>query len=151
MTVCGPVDPEAIGVTMMHEHLLIDQSCNFWAPDAASLRGMMHAPVSVEMLSLLRRCPLSVTLDNLILHDEELAAEEVGWYYREGGQTIVDCTNIGIGLDPRALYHISRATGVHIVMGGGCYTENSHPPWVRDATLEDLTERFVRDVTIGVD
>jgi phosphotriesterase-related protein len=92
-----------------------------------------------------------VTLDNMKLGDEDVAVEEVAWYWKEGGQTIVDCTSIGIGRDPRVLYRVSRATNVHVVMGAGCYLENAHPSWVRDLTADELAELFVRDVTVGVD
>lgn len=151
MTVRGPVDPEEIGVTMMHEHLLIDLLYAFVPPKETSLLHLRHAPVSMELLSLLRRRPYSITLDNVLLADENVAAEELSYYYREGGQTVVDCTNIGLGRDPRALVRISRATGVHVVMGGGCYTEGSHPAWVRDATLDDLTALFLREIRFGVE
>lgn len=151
MTVLGPVDPEHVGVTMMHEHIVIDLSCNFVEPQDASVRALMRAPVTTDILWLLRRRPFSVTLDNMVIGDEELAAKEVGYYWNEGGETIVDCTSIGIGRDPRALYRVSRATGVHVVMGAGCYMENAHPPWVRDLDIEQLTQIFVRDVLVGVD
>jgi phosphotriesterase-related protein len=151
MTVRGPVDPEEVGVTMMHEHIVIDLSCNFVEPLEASIRAQMHDPVTPDKLWLLRRRPFSVTLDNMVLGDEELAIDEVGYYWREGGETIVDCTSIGIGRDPRTLYRVSRATNVHVVMCAGCYVENAHPDWVRDLDVDGLKELFVRDVMVGAE
>jgi len=151
MTVLGPVDPHEIGVTMMHEHLVVDLSCNFVEPTEATLRARMRSPVVPELLWLLRRRPFSVTLDNMILGDEEEAIREVGHYWREGGMTIVDCTSIGIGRDPHALRRISRASGLHVVMGAGCYVENAHPDWVRSFDVDSLKNLFVRDVMVGAE
>ena len=151
LTVRGPIDPYEVGPTLMHEHLLVDLSCNFVHPAEASTRSLLHAPVTMELLALLRRRPFSVTLDNMVLGDEELACEEVARFANEGGQTVVDATCIGIGRDPRALHRISRASNLHVVMGAGCYMENAHPDWVRDASVDQLTEIFTRDVTVGVE
>lgn len=151
MTVLGPVSPEEIGTTMIHEHLIVDLSCNFIEPVEASLRALRHAPVTMELLGLLRRRPFSVTLNNVIQGDEELAIDELGYYWQEGGQTVAECTSMGIGRDPRALYRISRATNVNVVMGCGVYTENAHPDFIREMTADDLAAMMVRDLTVGVD
>ena len=151
LTIRGPIDPAEVGPTLMHEHLMVDLSCNFVHPTDASCRSLLHAPVTIDMLALLRRRPFSVTLENMVLGDEALACEEVARFHDEGGQTVVDATCIGIGRDPRALHRISRASDLHVVMGAGCYMENSHPDWVRDASVEQLTEIFERDVTVGVE
>lgn len=151
MTVRGPVDPGEIGATMMHEHLILDLSCNFVHPTEASLRARVHDPVTMDMLGLLRRRPFSVTLDNMVLGDEGVACEEASLFSAEGGRTIVDATSLGIGRDPRALYRISHQTGLHVVMGAGCYLENAHPDWVKDMTVEQLEALFVRDVTVGAE
>ena len=151
LTIRGPIDPTEVGPTLMHEHLIVDLSCNFVHPADASARSHLHAPVTIEMLALLRRRPFSVTLDNMVLGDEALACEEVARFHDEGGQTVVDATCIGIGRDPRVLHRISRASDLHVVMGAGCYMENSHPDWVRDASVEQLTEIFARDVAVGVE
>jgi phosphotriesterase-related protein len=151
MTVLGPVDPEEVGVAMMHEHIVIDLSCNFVEPQEASMRARMHDPITPDMIWLLKRRPFSVTLDNMVLGDEEVAIEEIGYYWREGGETIVDCTSVGIGRDPLSLCRVSRATGVHVVMGAGCYVENAHPQWVREMDVEGLKEVFVHDVMVGAE
>lgn len=151
MTVQGPVPVDQFGVTIMHEHVLIDLSCVFWEPQLASLKGLRDAPVTIDMLGLLRRRPLSTTLDNLVLADEQMAIEEVGWYWKEGGDALVDCTSIGIGRDPRALLRVSRATNLNVVMGSGCYVERAHPSWVPDISLDELADLFAADLTVGVE
>ena len=62
-----------------------------------------------------------------------------------GGRTVVDPTNLGIGRDPSALQRISRRTVLHIVMEAGFYLEASHPPHVRDMSVETIAEQIARD------
>jgi phosphotriesterase-related protein len=120
MTVLGPIAPEEMGITLPHEHLLIDLYRVI--PD---YRG---------------------TLD-----DEDLAIEELMYFKRAGGTTLVDPTNIGLGRDPKALQRIARATGVHIIMGSGWYREIVYPPYVHEKTVNELADMIVRDLVEGVD
>src|SRR5438105_1019847 len=78
------------------------------------------------------------------------AIEEALAYRREGGQALVDPTNVGIARDPRALQRIARATGLHVVMGAGYYTEPSHPPDMGTRSEDAITAEIVRDLTLGV-
>ena len=68
-----------------------------------------------------------------------------------GGKTVVDPTNLGIGRDPSALQRISRRTGLNIVMGAGFYLEPSHPPYVKDMTVETIAEAIARDCGLSED
>jgi phosphotriesterase-related protein len=153
LTVLGPVPPEALGPTMTHEHLLVDLRAHWHEPETlpASMRARKHAPVTPDLLAELLRFPFTTTLDNLVLADEDIAVKELSYFQRAGGSAIVDLTSIGLARDARALYRIARTTGLHIVMGGGCYTDSAHPSWVRLATVEELAERFADDVLVGVD
>ena len=146
-----PVDPDDLGVTLMHEHLVADASCHFVFVKEATGRSAVYEPLSMDNLAAVRRQPLRVCLDNVIQGDEAMAQEELAWFASEGGRTIVDCTNINIGRDPDVLYRISRATGVNIIMGTGCYTELSHPAWIASATIDEIEAVFVRDICEGVD
>ena len=114
-TVLGPITPEELGVTLMHEHLLLDATPWFREPEAASLRAVAHQPVSIEVLGLLRHDPF-MCRDNCELLDEATATEEVRRFRLAGGETVVDPTCRGIGRDPRALKRIARATGLQVVM-----------------------------------
>jgi phosphotriesterase-related protein len=102
------------------------------------------------MLADIRRRPFSTTRDNLILDDETLIAEELGHYADAGGQTLVDCTAIGIGRDPAGLQRLARRTGLNIVMGTAFYSENAHPHYVRDMGVDDIAALMVLEVTEGV-
>jgi len=149
-TVLGPIAPEQLGVTLMHEHLLLDATPWFREPEAASLRTVAYQPVSIEVLGLLRNDPF-MSRDNCELFDEESAIEEVRRFRLAGGETVVDPTCRGIGRDPRALQRISRATGLQVVMGTGYYLHPAHPPHVREMSLEAIAEEITRDVVDGID
>ena len=150
LTVVGPVDPEVLGQTIMHEHIFID----FQNPVAranisrATDMGLHLAPVSLNVLSEVRfrRTP---NRDNLYLTDLGEAIDEVMEFKRHGGQTIVDVTSIGLGRDPHALQQVSQATGLSIVMGAGWYQKQFHPADMDSRTIEELTDVIVRDIVVG--
>lgn len=68
-----------------------------------------------------------------------------------GFRTLVDLTPIGLGRSPLAMQEIADATGLHIVLGASFYLETYAPAWARDASLDELTEVFVRQATTGID
>ena len=149
-TVLGMIDGKDLGVTLTHEHLLIDGKCIFTEPSGASERGLAYKKVDWSNLSWLRYHPYE-NLDNMRLLDEQEAIDEAMLYKRAGGKTIVDVTIIGIGRDPKALARISQATGLNIIMGSGYYTATSHGPEMSTKTEAEITEEIVRDITVGVD
>src|SRR5439155_193545 len=65
-TVLGAVAPEAIGVTLPHEHLLIDFKVMFAEPAGASDKGRAWEPVSLANLGWVRQ-NFNANLDNLRL------------------------------------------------------------------------------------
>lgn len=149
VTVLGPIPADQMGVTLMHEHLLLDASPWFQEPPEASRRALAYRPVSIEMLGALRNDPF-LNRDNCELFDEGAAIEEVMRFRLAGGNTVVDPTCRGIGRDPHALQRISRATGLHIIMGAGYYLQPAHPRHVREMTAADIAAEIERDVQEGV-
>lgn len=148
-TVLGLVSPDELGITLPHEHCLIDMSIWFAEPRTVTGKQLAREPLSLDNLWYVRYHPYS-NLDNVQLLDEKLAVEELQRYRLAGGCTVIDMTNVGIGRDALALARISRATGLHIVMGAGYYVEESLPP---GATMneEDIARDIVQDITEGVD
>ena len=132
-TVLGPVPVEEMGVTLMHEHVVLDTSSWWKRPCCATEIGLAERPLDTSMLGDLRMNPF-LNRDNCGLLDARVAIEELQHFVEYGGRTVVDPTNVGIGRDPSALQRISRRTGLHIVMGAGFYLEPSHPPYVKDMT-----------------
>ena len=92
MTVLGPIAPEDLGMTITHEHLIVDLSPWFFTPEEASRKRDLNRPIDMSMLTDLRRRPMSTTLDNMVLNDIELAIEELGYYIRGGGRSVVEVT-----------------------------------------------------------
>jgi phosphotriesterase-related protein len=150
-TVKGPLDPEKLSVTMIHEHLLWDQVSSWWEgePEEASLKELAYRKVSPEIRGQLYYRTF-ISVDNLQQRNVDVATEEAMWLKRAGGDSIVDVTSIGLGRDPRALLAISQVTGLNVVMGAGYYIGKCHSAEVRAKTKEEITETIVREFAEGV-
>lgn len=150
MTVRGPVPLDALGITLMHEHLLLDARAWWHRPEEPERLHLASAPVHAGIIGELRMDPF-VNLDNCRLDDEPLAIAELLHFKAAGGATVIDPTCRGIGRDPLALRRISQATGLNVVMGAGYYLEASHPPTVRPMSVDAIADEIVRDAFDGVD
>lgn len=166
MTVAGPVPADALGVTLMHEHLFIDlRRTHLPHPESVAIPGRLQPistsadyPATELAISEAKLGPENLdearaggpVSDNYVLADEDLATQEVMEFQRRGGGAIVDVTSIGLKRDAAALLRVSRATKLNIVMGTAFYRKVYHPYDMDDRTVDNLTEEIVRDVTIGV-
>ncbi|MDR3517542.1 MAG: hypothetical protein P4M00_17190 [Azospirillaceae bacterium] len=148
MTVLGPIPVERMGVTLMHEHVLIDASRSWQCPCHASEMAVAQQPVGIEILGELRMNPF-LNRDNCTLLDSGLATAELDRFAELGGNTVVDPTNFGIGRDPQALQRISRRTGLNIVMGSGFYLDYTHPDWFKSMDVDAVAAFIVNDVGGG--
>jgi phosphotriesterase-related protein len=149
-TVLGLIAPDSLGLTLVHEHLLSDDSAYFVEPTDACEKKMAHEPVSLDNLYWVKLHRLQ-SIDDMRLKDEQLAIKEAMIFKLAGGDTIVEVTTNGSSRDPLGLVRISRATGLNIVMGAGYYVALSHPPEVVTMTEEQITEKIIRDIMVGVD
>jgi phosphotriesterase-related protein len=149
-TVRGLIDPESLGITLPHEHLLMDltKGC-FIEPDTASEKALAHQPVRVENLYWLHTHWIN-NIDNMQFLDQELAIKEALIYKRSGGDTIVEVSNIGLSRDSVGLVNISRATGLNIIMGAGYYIGSSYPPDIAEKSEAEIARTIVRDIIEGV-
>ena len=148
-TVLGQIPINQLGITLMHEHLLLDLECYFDEPGTASEKKFIDAPLEFNLLGKYG-ARWSYNREGLHLHDIELAINEAKEFKFAGGSTIVDTTNIGIGRDPSGLAKIARSTGLNIIMGSGYYVPMSHPPDINEKTADQITDEIVKDITIGV-
>ena len=148
-TVLGLIEPGDLGVTITHEHALIDLSCYFEMPDEASERWYIDRPLTMEMRGNIGK-RWSHNRDTQRLIDEKEQTEQVYKYFLAGGNSLVDTTSNGIGRDPLALARMSRATGLNIIMGGSHYVPLSYPADMADRSEQRLTDDIVRDITVGV-
>lgn len=148
-TVLGPVPADDLGITLPHEHLLIDFRFMYREPEESSARGRGLEPVGLrnhyEILYDWTR-----NVDNLELLDESAAIEEARLFRLEGGRTLVDPTNVGLGRDPLALQRIARATGLQVIMGAGYYVAAVNPPDMDSKSEEAITGEIIRDLAEGV-
>ena len=150
-TVLGAIDPGELGVTLTHEHILIDLlDAHGEGPAEAGAKGFYVQPVSIENVGLIRHYRWR-NEDNARLPDIGAVIDEVQLYKQFGGGTLVDATSLGIGRDPVGLARVSAATGVHIVMGGSYYVDDAHPPDMDDRTEDELASQIASDIIIGAD
>lgn len=145
-TVLGPIAAEQLGPTSMHEHLLSD--LRIWAKPPVE-EPPSGVPMGPELRAYLAWNALSLP-DNLVLHDPEVAAEELAWVRAAGGSAVVDLTLPGMGRRLEELPEISRRAGVHVLVGTGYYVEDAMPEDVRSLDEDALTQRLVDELTLGI-
>jgi phosphotriesterase-related protein len=142
-TVLGLIEPAELGFTQTHEHLL----CSLIP--AALREEYVGEPITLENVGYLRKNWLA-NPENLHLSSEPEAIDELNLFKQSGGGAIVELTVIGIGRDPEGLARISRATGVHVVMGAGFYNAGHHPPEIANLSEEEICKMLVDELDTGV-
>jgi phosphotriesterase-related protein len=149
-SVLGPVTAADLGVTLPHEHVLWDMAHSMYvpSPDPAE-RAAAEQPLALDTLWWVHERPLEHR-ENIALRDEEVAVRELTHFRMAGGGALVDCTVRGLQPDPRALARVSRASGVHIILGTGYYVARTHPPDMASKTAAAVAEELVGDLTDGI-
>jgi phosphotriesterase-related protein len=125
-TVTGPILPEALGRTLIHEHVLVD----FIGADRVS-------PDRYDRDEAFR-----VALPHL---------ERVR---TQGCRTLVECTPAWLGRDPILLQRLSRASGLQILTNTGYYGaagDRFVPAHAYDETAGQLADRWTREWEEGID
>jgi phosphotriesterase-related protein len=125
-TVTGPVSAALLGVTLMHEHLLVDF---IGAADVSRSRYDLEDVVRVALPHL--------------QHVRKLGCE-----------TLVECTPAYLGRDPQLLKRLSEASGVRILSNTGLYgaAKDKHvPAFAFMETADQLAERWIREASQGLD
>ena len=84
-TVLGPIPVEAMGVTLMHEHIVLDASSWWKRPCCASDIGFAERPLDISMIGDLRMNPF-LNRDNCGLLDVKVAIEELAHFVEYGGE-----------------------------------------------------------------
>ena len=148
-TVLGEIDPDLIGFTSMHDHLLLDFTWVFKPPSEASERFKAFQPVSQDNLGWVNYDPFR-NYDNLLTIDEEVAISEARLFKNAGGDTLVDVTSVGLSRDPLALARISSSLGINVVMGSGYYINQLHPSDMSAKTEAEIADEIIADISDGV-
>ncbi len=84
-TVLGLASQDELGITLPHEHFMVDAGIYYREPDLISDMPFSRQRVSLENLNWVRHHQLN-SRDNLILDDEQEAIEEAMLFKLEGGQ-----------------------------------------------------------------
>jgi phosphotriesterase-related protein len=135
-TVLGPIAPEALGPTLMHEHLLVDIR-----PPSKRAPAELGPELRLDTIWAINYGTLPAAR-NYLLDDAEIATDEVRRMLAAGGRSLVELSSGGLGPQPEALVKIARATDAHIVMGCGHYVDEYQPAANRDRGVDD----FARDM-----
>ena len=155
-TVRGPIAPDALGRTMMHEHLKIDflavpaeqQPSHSLAFQPETFGAAWHAPLQPSNAYEARRNSYSLEA-TLRMVDEGQAIAAMVEYHAHGGRALVELTPIGVGRDPSLLRRVSERTGVHVVMGTGYYVNDLHPPGLAEWSEGAIAEAILADIHEG--
>ena len=167
-TVLGPVAPEDVGITLPHEHLLIDMlggRSREEVLDILEADWVLGELGAAKGESLLAAWDEPIRLDNyssvarhwmfyraaLRQSDVVDAIAEARRFKEAGGDCILDATPIGLGRNPAALQEISRRSGVRVVMGTGFYVHPYHPSDLRYLSEEAILDRLLGDIQEGED
>jgi phosphotriesterase-related protein len=149
MTVLGPVAPDALGTTLIHEHILFDLSVYHeqrFGPGKAE--PLPDEPLGIQHLYLLRH-NVARLRDNVFQRDPDVAEAELGHFRDLGGSTVVEVSSGGLKPDPAGLAEVARRTGLNVVAGTGYYIGASHPPDLAEKSVGQIADEMRRDVLEG--
>ena len=145
-TVNGPIKKSELGFTLMHEHIF----CDLREPEKRNNLLNYHEEITIK-----NRFEVDYyenkNQQNLILNEYEKATEELEIYKEFGGKTIVELSTIGINPEPIKLSKISQETGVNIILGTGCYTEDYLDEQILNFSIEDLRMLMSQHLQDGFD
>ncbi len=125
-TVTGPVSPGGLGITLMHEHVLVD----FVGADKIA-PGRYNADEAAQA-----------------------ALPRLRQIRALGCRTFVECTPAYLGRDPRLLERLSRETGLRILTNTGYYGAVGGkylPAHARSETAGQLAARWIAEFENGID
>lgn len=95
--------------------------------------------------------PTSQKDRDLELTDYEASVSELWRFKRSGGESLLDATTLDYGRDASKLIRMSKETDVNVVATSGFNKHIYFPKWIEALTIEEITQKLVRDVTIGMD
>ena len=145
-TVCGDIPADELGITMPHEHLLLDISHVALTPKAPYWREIAERPVDCSIITDLRLYPM-ISKDSLRLTDPRLTVEDLGYFKAAGGRTVIDQTSKWVGADTAVLRRLSEDAGINIIAVTTYY--GTPPDYIDDHTTDQLAEELAREINDG--
>src|SRR5450759_3347099 len=125
MTVNGPIPSSKMGISLIHEHILVD----FIGADSISNKRWDRSKVIEKSLPYLKQ------IKNL------------------GCRTLVECTPEYIGRDPLLLKSLSDSSGLNILTNTGYYGASNNkfiPRFAFNETADQLAKRWVSEWEEGI-
>ena len=125
-TVRGPIDVAEMGVTLVHEHVLVD----FAGAEKVS-RSRYDAGEAFRVI---------------LPHLQDLQ--------KRGCRTLLECTPAYLGRDPRLLRRLSEASGLHVVTNTGYYgaaNDSAVPRHAYAETARQLAARWTAEYRGGIE
>jgi len=147
-TVLGDIAPGELGITLGHEHLLVDLR-GLWVNPPAERAHLIDQELTLQNRGELMRNPYESRL-NLLIDDAELSVRELMYYKQAGGQGLIDMTTVGTKPDPQGLFEIAQRTGIHVVAGCGYYRQPLLAETLHDRTTGQIAEDLLRWLTEGM-
>lgn len=117
----GPIAPENLGTTYVHEHLL-----------------------TRPPLWRIKEDP------DYVLDSIDRMLEELRLFQAAGGRTLVDCTAIDYGRNARDFLELARRTDVQLLALTG-FNRGDYDRSFQEASVDQLAERMIQDVLEGMD
>ncbi|MBR5543226.1 MAG: phosphotriesterase-related protein [Oscillospiraceae bacterium] len=149
-SVLGSLSAKELGTVTTHEHVLLDLTAFYQSLPVEGIDDPATQKVEMSNLGILSRDCYALR-DNLLLDSEDLATEELLFFKRAGGDTVVDASLPGIGRDPKALARIAKKTGLNIIMGTGFYVGETHPESLSHMSEREIADIMVNELTEGID
>lgn len=147
-TVQGPIAADDLGITLGHEHLLIDLR-GLWEQPPAGRAYLVEQEPTLENLGALLRNPYD-SRPNLLIDDPELSIQELRHYRAAGGQSIVDLTTVGIRPEPEKLRAIAQRSGIQVIAGCGYYRQPLLPAELHERSTEAIADDLLRWLNEGM-
>lgn len=125
-TVTGPIAIDSMGLTLIHEHMLVD----FIGADSINSDRWNRDLVTSKVLPYLMEVK------------------------KHGVRTILDCTPSYLAKDPLLLKSLSEKSGIQILTNTGFYGAVGGkylPDFVQTETAEQLAERWIAEFEIGIE
>jgi phosphotriesterase-related protein len=125
MTVNGPIPAAMMGVTLVHEHILVD----FIGADSITEQRWDKSKVTERALPFLRQIK------------------------KLGCKTFIECTPAYLGRDPLLLKELSVSSGLNILTNTGYYGARNNkyiPKYAFNETADQLANRWTKEWENGI-